>query len=252
MMFPNVPPHFGQEYANQELEWLPTDTEENFRRLMQDPDHREYFARLGWDQPRAITYRFNSHGFRADEFDSGPYLLALGCSYTIGIGLPDSCTWPRLVSNRLGLRCANLAWGGYSADTCYRLAEYWVDTLQPDYVCMLAPPRHRIELLLAPGTNNSTPFEVFLPQSQSSLFNSNDIFMQHWFLNSENAEINLRKNTRALQQLCREQHIPCTVIDAENHMWRSREEIGYARDFMHGGPDIHEILAEKFIDAYQK
>jgi hypothetical protein len=33
-------------------------------------------------------------------------------------------------------------------------------------------------------------------------------------------------------------------------MWWSRQEIGYARDFMHGGPQVHKILAKKFIDAY--
>jgi hypothetical protein len=35
-------------------------------------------------------------------------------------------------------------------------------------------------------------------------------------------------------------------------MWRSREEIGYARDYMHGGPLIHNILAKKFVEAYVK
>jgi hypothetical protein len=35
-------------------------------------------------------------------------------------------------------------------------------------------------------------------------------------------------------------------------MWWSREEIGYARDYMHGGPKIHDILTKKFVDGYKK
>ena len=92
MQFENTPVHFGQPWANQILDWLPTDTKENYEKLIQDPGHREYFAKMGWDQPGAITYKFNSYGFRADEFNGGPYMMALGCSYSIGIGLPDETT----------------------------------------------------------------------------------------------------------------------------------------------------------------
>jgi hypothetical protein len=64
--------------------------------------------------------------------------------------------------------------------------------------------------------------------------------------------INQRKNILAIRQLCADLNIPCTILNAEEHMWWSREEIGYARDYMHGGPKIHNILAKKFIDGYPK
>jgi len=252
--FENTPPHFGTHLANQTLDWLPTDTKENYEKLIQDSEHRAYFADLGWDKPGAITYKFNGHGFRADEFDGGPYMVALGCSYTVGIGLPDEATWARQTATALGMKCANLAWGGYSADSCYRLAEYWVPKLRPDYVCMLVPPRHRIELLLDETLLLTRQFlvEVFLPQSQSSLFNPNDHYLKHWFLNDENAKINQRKNILAIRQLCADLNIPCTIINAEEHMCWSREAIGYARDYMHGGPKIHKTLTEKFVNGYSK
>jgi len=246
------PAHFGQELANQELEWLPTDTKENYEKLLQEPVHAKYFAELGWDQPGSITYRINSDGFRADEFDSGPYMVALGCSYTVGIGLPDQATWPRLVATELGLSCANLAWGGNSADTCYRLAEYWVPKLRPNYVCMLAPPRHRVEILYDEQDLSGTKLEVFMPQTWTLLARPYDYYLKHWFLNDENAMINQRKNILAVRQLCADLHIPCTVLQAEDHMSWSREEIGYARDYMHGGPKIHNTLAQKFVEAYVK
>jgi hypothetical protein len=254
--FKNTPAHFGQFFANKELEWLNTDTKEHYEKLIQDPEHRAYFAKLGWDKPGAITYKFNSYGFRADEFDGDPCMVALGCSYTVGIGLPDEATWARQTATALGLKCANLSWGGYSADTCYRLAEYWVPELRPKYVCMLVPPKHRTEVLLDARATTlgrwQVPVEVFMPQSKSPLFSNDDQYLKHWFLNDENALVNQRKNIFAIRQLCADLNIPCTVYNAEDHMWWSREEIGYARDYMHGGPKIHNLLTKKFIDGYTK
>lgn len=246
------PTHFGQHLANQTLDWLPTDTKENYLKLLQDTGHQQYFAKLGWDQPGAITYKFNQHGFRADEFDSKPCMVALGCSYTVGIGLPDHVTWARQTATALNLKCANLGWGGYSTDTCYRMAEYWIPQLMPAYVCMLAPPRARLELLLATKSPHEWAVEIFLANSQSKFFNASDIYLKHWFLNEENAKINQRKNILAIRQLCADLAIACTVFDADEHMWWNREEIGYARDFMHAGPKIHTALAKKFAEAYAR
>ena len=112
----------------------------------------------------------------------------------------------------------------------------------------------RLELLLDEEilTNSQLPVEVFMPQSQSSLFSMDDNYLKHWFLNEENAKINQRKNILAVRQLCADLEIPCTILDANEHMWWSREEIGYARDYMHGGPKIHSILTKKFVDGYKK
>ena len=250
MMNKLAPPHFGKSHANNEFEWLPSDTKENYEKLIQEPEHCKYFAEMGWDQPGAITYKLNSHGFRCDEFSSGPYVLALGCSYTVGTGLPLHDTWAYKVGEALNLKVANLGWGGYSADTCYRLAEYWVPELRPDYVCMLTPPKSRFELLLEDG--HDLQVEVFMPQSESQFYNINDKYIKHWFLNEKNAEINQRKNTLAVRQLCLDLNIPCTVIDGNTYMSRSREEVGYARDYMHSGPIAHKLIADKFVGEYYK
>lgn len=248
------PRHYGQDSANQQLDWMPTDTKEHYEKLIQDPVHKQYFSELGWDQPGAITYKLNSQGFRCDEFDGGPYVLALGCSYTAGIGLPYETLWPTLVGEQLGLKVANLAWGGYSADTCFRLAEYWIPELRPDYVCMLTPPRSRIELMLDednPQTRKNK-IEIFMPQSQSKLYSPNDQYLKHWFINGENARLNQVKNILALRQFCADLNIKCAVYNAEEYMCGSREIIGYARDHMHAGPPIHKELAKKFVDDYKK
>lgn len=247
-----APWHFGTYHAGTTQEWLPTDTKENFERLMQDPDHRKYFKNLGWDQPGAITYKINSEGFRCDEFDyETPCMISLGCSFTIGTGLPIESIWPTLISSTTGLKLANLAWGGNSSDTCFRLAEYWIPRLRPQLVTMLAPPASRLEILLDTNPYH-LPVDVIMPETSSALFLQPDMFLKHWHLIDENSRLNQLKNCLAIRQLCAEHNIPCLIERVEDHMQHSREEIGYARDFMHGGPIIHKRIAEKMLDDWRK
>lgn len=245
------PMNFGQPLAGQCLEWLPTDTKESFERLCQDPAHRAYFESKDWHKPGTITYNINSQGFRCEEFvESNSYLVALGCSFTVGVGLPLETIWPELMGQELGLKVANLAWGGNSADTCYRLAEYWIPKLQPKLVTMLAPPQDRIEVLLdvpSSGQFRHVPVDVYLPGALDS--NAGD-FLKHWFINEHNGWINQRKNIRAIKQLCAELNIPCIVLRALDFMNRSREEIGYARDAMHGGEIAHRRIADRMLNDW--
>lgn len=247
------PIHPGIGVAGQTLEWLPTDTKESFERLIQDPAHRAYFESMGWDKPGAITYKINSRGFRCEEFTPGdPYLVALGCSFTNGIGLPLETIWPEILGRTLGLKVANLAWGGSAADTCYRLAEYWVPELKPKLVALFAPPEDRLELLLdEPSVKQfrNIPVDVYMPGAMIDGTKSDD-FIKHWFLNEENGWINQRKNIRAIKQLCAELNIPCVVLRALDFMNRTREEIGYARDAMHGGIEAHRRVADRMLNDW--
>jgi hypothetical protein len=253
--FTDAPPHFGKSLANQELEWLPSDTKERYEELIKDPKHLEYFQKLGWDKPGAITYKINSHGFRCDEFEPGDYLVTLGCSYTAGIGLPVDVLWPTLVGKELGLRVANLAWGGYSADTCFRLATYWIPKLAPKLVVMLSPPSARIEILFDNASRfeyQPPDFDVYIPSFEGRVSKSYDNYLKHWFLNDENARINELKNKLALQQFCANLGIPCQVHYANNIMSGDRNEIGYARDYLHGGIEAHQRIAEVVINEHKK
>jgi hypothetical protein len=231
--------HAGKSLANQTLEWLPTDTKETFDQLMQHAEHRQYFAVKGWDQPGAITYQLNSEGFRCAEFTQDPCLVALGCSYTLGSGLPVECTWPTLVGQALNLPVVNLAWMGYSADSCFRMAEYWLPRLNAQHVVMLTPFADRVEVLTESGSI------TYMPGNISST--TSDAFLTHWVLNNNNGRLNSVKNKLAVKQLCQELKISCQIYDANIYMADSREKLEYARDYMHAGPRGHRILAERII-----
>lgn len=234
--------HAGKKFANQTLDWLPTDTKETFDRLMQESKHQQYFAAKGWDQPGAITYKLNSEGFRCEEFNDQPCLVALGCSYTLGSGLPVECTWPSLVGQSLNLPVANLAWMGYAADSCFRMAEYWLLRLNVHSVIMLTPFADRVEILTETGSI------TFMP---SNILESNqDTYLTHWVLNNENGRLNSIRNKLALKQLCKDLNQPCYIYDALTYMADSREKLEYARDYMHAGPRGHKILAERILNDF--
>ena len=247
--FENPPWHPGVHNAGTTSEFMPTDTKEGFEKLCQVPEYREYFRQQGWLEPGAITYKINSYGFRCDEFDDRDCMLALGCSFTIGIGLPVESTWPQIVGRQLGLVPYTMAWGGTSADTCFRLAEYWIPRLSPKAVFMLAPPPSRFELIRASGV---PPIENYMPQSESNSASEIDSFLKHWHTMEENARLNQKKNKLAIRAMCAKAGVPFLVYDAFDHMAMSREEIGYARDRMHGGPGGHIRLAERMLNDYSK
>jgi hypothetical protein len=247
--FKNPPWHPGVDSAGTESEFMPTDTKESFEKHCQVPEYREHFCQHGWLELGAITYKINSYGFRSDEIDDRDCMLALGCSFTIGIGLPVESTWPQIVGRQLGLVPYTMAWGGTSADTCFRLAEYWIPQLKPKAVFMLTPPPSRFELIRASGV---PPVENYMPQSESCSATEIDSFLKHWHTMDENSRLNQKKNKLAIQAMCAEVDTPFFVYDAFDHMAMSREEIGYARDCMHAGPGGHIRLAERMLNDLSK
>jgi hypothetical protein len=89
-------------------------------------DSKEFYvvnrARMGkdwyyWDNP--ISYKWNNLGYRMkelEEVDYSNYVLFLGCSYVVGIGLHLEDTYAYKVSQRLGCDYVNAAVGGSSVD----------------------------------------------------------------------------------------------------------------------------------------
>ena len=248
MQYQNPPWHHNVNFAGTLSEFMPTDTSESFEKLQQVTEYYEYFKQKGWLEPGAISYRFNSYGFRCDEFDETDCMIALGCSFTMGIGLPVESTWPYLVGKQLGLVPYTLACGGISADTCFRFAEYWIPVLRPKAVFMLTPPPARIELIKAAG---DIPIENYLPQHETQISSDIDSYLKHWFTAEENSRLNQAKNKLAIQAICYDLKIPCHIYDVFNYMAKSREEIEYARDRMHAGPKGHELLAVDMVRDYK-
>lgn len=118
--------------------WAGSDSAENFA---QDP-------KPGYTE-HSITYSFNLHGYRTDEFDfdsQDPVTLCLGCSHTMGIGHRQDHCWPGLLSRYFPhKKIHNLGQGGSSGDTVSRLLANAVKFFNIAEVFILWPSAARFE-----------------------------------------------------------------------------------------------------------
>ena len=243
------PFHSGQAFANQSLAWWSPDTQSRFKELIQEPEFQQYFESRQWHHPGVISYDFNSEGFRSPEFNTASNtVLALGCSYTMGIGLPVSDTWPYMLAQALNMQYANLGWGGASGDYCYRMAEYWIPTLKPKLVVLLNPPESRMEIVIDADGRCDDVSAMTIDQSRWA----KDQWLQDYYGNDENLQLHQRKNSNAIGGICHKHHIYFLSYTAHDWMARSREELGYARDRYHAGRPGHQQLVEQILDDWNK
>ena len=238
------PPEFNP-VKDCELDWWPSDSEESFDRLSStNTEWRKYIEQQGWHRPGAITYRFNSMGYRGTEPQwHKPLLMTFGCSITMGIGLPQHLVWPWLLGKALDLEVVNFSLGGMSADWCFRMAEYWIPQRRPVLAVLLAPPHERVELVVNDRGNSYT---------YSAHDTVHDKFLQIWFSYSENVRLNTVRNKLAFKALCDQAGIKSLFYDSYDWFAKSREEIGFARDYMHGGTLGHEKLAGQIVNDWNE
>jgi hypothetical protein len=246
----NVPPlHCNVDYwRNKTLDWFPSDTKERLQESMQKHKYKAYIQSKGWDQPGAITYKFNSNAFRSEEFDpAADNLVALGCSFTMGVGLPIQTVWPSLLGHALNLHVCNLGWGGFAADSCFRMAEYWIPYLNPKLVVFLVPNKPRLEIIVNENIGETVTIMPTNFEDHPHLSG----FIKHWFGQDENSRLNNKKNQLAVEAICRQLDIPFLYYEAEPEMGKT-SVVDHARDILHTGPTAHKIFIEKIINDYTK
>jgi hypothetical protein len=56
-----------------------------------------------YPMPELLDYSFNRHGFRSMEFHENTTMVTLGCSHTLGVGVPEKFIWPTFAKEMLGV-----------------------------------------------------------------------------------------------------------------------------------------------------
>lgn len=235
------PTHFYQQFASTTRLWDGTDSEKNFRENCAIEENYKKLNDLGWLEPNVITYKCNSQGFRDDDFDQQPAGIALGCSHTMGTGVPVEHAWPSQLQSMLGQKVWNLGIGGAALDTCYRLLEYWIENLNVEFVVCAVPGIARYEVFDNNWSNilSSMPLEI----------NNLDWlvgYQKNYLTYDQNSELNRRKNLQAMQHICNKYNIPFYYDLMEDFA-----DAKMARDLMHCGTDTQERLANKFFNIIQ-
>jgi hypothetical protein len=213
------------------------DHSEAFHKHLNDPIKARKLESLGFLQLDCISYVYNRLGFRAEEFDDRPAGIALGCSFTEGVGIPLAATWPAQLSNMLGQHVWNLGVGGGSADTAYNLLEHYIDQLSTKFVVMCVPPRDRFEFFrdIEPIRILGSNFEI------PPLYKT---FFMEWFSTEKNSETNQKKNIRAIQQLCLQHGLPFYYLLVERDFILDQN----ARDLSHAGAESNRDFATKMYN----
>ena len=234
-----TPRHFNRHFASTTQFWTGSDSQERFDANCRIEKHYKKLKELGWLDDRALTYQYNSEGFRDSEFDQQPAGIALGCSHTEGLGIHAEHAWPRQLQNLLGQKIWNLGVGGAALDTCYRLFEYWIEHLNVEFVVCAVPEASRYELFANNNWSTILPSEQFWPNMHWLTG-----YQQNHISYDQNGELNRRKNLQAMQHICDKHSVPF-YYDLLEHFGDG----AVARDLLHSGPSAHEKLANKFLQV---
>lgn len=102
------------------------------------------------------VYSYNSLNYRSPEFIESPDFLAIGCSHTWGVGVPDETIWPKVLSNLLGsVPYANLGIPGASTHTCVLSALSYIKQFgKPKKIFALLPDFRRLNSFIRTDANS--------------------------------------------------------------------------------------------------
>ena len=233
-----TPTHFYQQFASTTQFWNGTDSEENFKANCAIEENYKKLNDLGWLEPNMITYKYNSQGFRDDEFDQQPAGIALGCSHTQGVGIHAAHAWPGQLQHMLGQKVWNIGVGGAALDTCYRLLEYWIENLNVEFVVCAVPGISRYEVFNSSWSN-------ILPSMPLEINNLGWLvgYQKNYLSYNQNSKLNRRKNLQAMQHICNKYNIPFYYDLMEDFT-----DAKMARDLLHCGTDTQKRLANKFFN----
>jgi hypothetical protein len=225
------PLHAWSSYAGQTVHWLVPDSKENYQQHMSDPAKRNMLQQFGWIDQH-IDYTFNSDGFRTQEFDIRQNFVAIGCSFTQGVGVAENERWTTLLSQQLGTWCWNLGIAGASSDTCYRIARHYLAQLQPQFVVFLEPRNNRVELHT---TADQPPHLINWAYDQATW--GSGLFVKTMLAHNENLEIRAEKNRAAIAYVCSQLDIPVIMYEPNDFidLVEDKTQLDLGRDLRHPG-----------------
>ena len=242
----------------------------------------EVVKELNWTED-SIEYKFNSHGFRCNEFNDSPAIMFLGCSLTFGIGMPKESCWTYLVSNMLGLEEFNLGNGGAANDTCFRLANYWIGKLKPEIVFYMVTFDDRLEIfdqndeiawnvygqglqiepnravdhtpaygkgveICYPSDLNFPGYGLYKPYDRRKYNrrekdNEQKFTYEKWAINRWNGKLNRQKNVMAVKHICENYGVKFCSLRAD-----VIEQDKKSRDSVHPGIRSNKKTASVVLD----
>ena len=197
----------------------------------------------GWENID-IKYRFNAQGFRTYDLErlyGQRVSIALGCSCTEGVGMPEDKIWSALVEKSLDHPVLNLGIQGGSGDTVVRILTNVCSLYDIQNVYILWPESSRFEKYY---TKDNTPHSL-----TAHRISRNKMYNELWATDLAMSNQRFYKNQLLVQCLSKIYN-----FTLKEHM------LGYpiaggqlidhdsARDGLHPGPKQHQLIARNFIN----
>lgn len=99
--------------------------------------------------PYTINYKFNSRGFRDEEWpveNLDNCIWCVGDSFTLGLGSPFHHTWPHLLGKKTSIRTINISIDGASNNWISRISKKIAHEINPKFMVIMWSYTHRREL----------------------------------------------------------------------------------------------------------
>jgi hypothetical protein len=180
-----------------------------------------------------ITYRWNTHGFRSDEFvdDGQDSIMVVGDSCTIGIGCPFEHTWPSILREKFpNTKLYNLGLAAASSDYVVRAIAKTIDVLCPRAVFVQWPMYSSREMSIR---RRCLPYRIYLENYDGGISISKrmeqaaDIFNDNSYIKYQ-----FDKNLIMIREICKNRKIPLQEINlCKNEDLESFDVYAYERDF---------------------
>ncbi len=135
------------------------------------------------------SYIWNSDGLRSVEFSTKPKIVALGCSITLGQGMPEHLRWSDILSDKINEPIGNISYSGAA-----------INKNISSFFGMVHQYQHIPEIVIA----NFANFERFY------FIDGNANYMRDWYANHKN------KKTKASAPWDYEEIIPYEWVYYQN------------------------------------
>ena len=225
---------------------------------------RDRFQKYNWvdENGKLIfpTYDCDWFGMRTHLTPKDGISLALGCSYTFGLGNHIDQTWPSYLSKELNIDIMNLGVCGGGVDTCYRLLKAYTKDFSVKNVFILIPGCYRYERFYNKSVGGIRHIRL-LPNYPELTKEEQKIYDVTWSKVEsldENVFINFHKSLEAIRYICMKKNIrlfeylnPTFYLphESQNFDWPLKKYTSFCS--VHHGPEIHEFITDKFAELYQ-
>jgi hypothetical protein len=235
-------------------DWCGTDSEARWLENQHKPE-------LDYYRHNPVRYDMNNQYFRS-QYDymelSGNQTevdVFLGCSHTVGVGLPEHLTWTSGVSHHTGRTPVNLALPGSGCEWSLVALMRWRDLLNIRAVYHFQPIYARYLYKTGDASQHALTSNTFVHLHPDQI---NDNFIARNKSDQGYIELSHYRNVKAIQQLCSEHDAEYwhsdgsrlsteLQVDLYNPDVLTESDIP-ARDLQHFPVSWHEQIAEHFID----